>query len=157
MGFSRREYWCWLPFPSPGDLPNPGTEPMSPALQIDSLPNELQGKPKASCEPSICHWLVNSGSWCWTGRPGMLRFMGSQRVGHNWATDLLWSDGGQPIPVLSASWVLEYSNILVLGLVNQGLKWSWWFPYVDSFHLQEYVRVGVGEGQQGKCPKGTAF
>ena len=33
---------------------------------------------------------VNSGSWWWTGRPGMLRFMGSQRVGHDWATDLIW-------------------------------------------------------------------
>ena len=38
-------------------------------------------------------WVwVNSWSWWWTGRPGMLRFMGSQRVGHDWATDLIWSD-----------------------------------------------------------------
>ena len=38
-------------------------------------------------------WVwVNSGSWWWTGRPGMLRFMGSQRVGHNWATKLNWPD-----------------------------------------------------------------
>ena len=36
-------------------------------------------------------WVsVNSGSWWWTGRPGMLRFMGSQRVGHDWVTDLIW-------------------------------------------------------------------
>ena len=35
---------------------------------------------------------VNSGSWWWTGRPGMLRFMGSQRVGHDWATELNWSN-----------------------------------------------------------------
>ena len=34
---------------------------------------------------------VNSRSWWWTGRPGVLQFMGSQRVGHNWATDLIWS------------------------------------------------------------------
>ena len=33
---------------------------------------------------------VNSGSWCWTGRPGVLRFTGSQRAGHDWATDLIW-------------------------------------------------------------------
>ena len=32
MGFLRQEYWCGLPFPSPGDLPNPGIEPVSPAL-----------------------------------------------------------------------------------------------------------------------------
>ena len=41
MGFSRQEYWSWLPFPSPGDLPDPGIEPGSPALQVDSLPTEL--------------------------------------------------------------------------------------------------------------------
>ena len=38
MGFPRQEYWSGLPFPSPGDLPSPGTEPTSPALQADSLP-----------------------------------------------------------------------------------------------------------------------
>ena len=36
MGFSRQEYWSGLPFPSPGDLPNPGIEPWSPVLQVDS-------------------------------------------------------------------------------------------------------------------------
>ena len=41
MGFSRQEYWSGLTFPSPGDLPNPGTEPRSPALKADSLPTEL--------------------------------------------------------------------------------------------------------------------
>ena len=41
MGFSRQEYRSGLPFPSPGDLPNPGIEPKSPALQADSLPTEL--------------------------------------------------------------------------------------------------------------------
>ena len=40
MEFSRQEYWSGLPFPSPGDLPDPGIEPRSPALQADSLPNE---------------------------------------------------------------------------------------------------------------------
>ena len=40
MGFSRQEYWSGLPFPSPGDLPNPGIEPGSPALQADALPSE---------------------------------------------------------------------------------------------------------------------
>ena len=45
MRFSRQGYWSGLPFPSPGDLPNPGIEPGSPALQANSLPTELQGKP----------------------------------------------------------------------------------------------------------------
>ena len=44
---------------------------------------------------SLTRWTwvwVNSGSWWWTGRPGVLWFMGSQRVGHDWATDLIWSE-----------------------------------------------------------------
>ena len=45
MGFSRQEYWSGLPFPSPGDLPNPGIDPRSPALQADALLFELPGKP----------------------------------------------------------------------------------------------------------------
>ena len=45
MGFSRQEYRSRLPFPSPGDLPNPGIEPGSPALQADALPSEPPGKP----------------------------------------------------------------------------------------------------------------
>ena len=44
MEFSRQEYWSGLPFPSPGDLPNPGIEPWSPALQADSLSSEPQEK-----------------------------------------------------------------------------------------------------------------
>ena len=42
---------------------------------------------------SLTQWTwvwVNSGSWWWTGRPGVLQFMGSQRVGHDWATELNW-------------------------------------------------------------------
>ena len=46
MHFSRQEYWSGQPIPSPGDLPDPGIEPGSPALQVDSLPTELSGKPK---------------------------------------------------------------------------------------------------------------
>ena len=46
MGFSRREYWSGLPFPSPGDLPDPGIEPRSPVLQADALPSDLLWKPK---------------------------------------------------------------------------------------------------------------
>ena len=44
MGFSRQEYWSGLPSPSPGDLPNPGIERWSPALQADALPSESPGK-----------------------------------------------------------------------------------------------------------------
>ena len=46
MEFSRQEYWSGLPFPSPGDLPDPGIEPGSSTLLADSLPSEPPGKPK---------------------------------------------------------------------------------------------------------------
>ena len=45
MGFPRQEYWSELPFPSAGDLPNPGIKPGFPALQADSLTAESPGKP----------------------------------------------------------------------------------------------------------------
>ena len=45
MEFSSQEYWSGLPFPSSGDVPDPGIKPGSPALQADSLPTELLGKP----------------------------------------------------------------------------------------------------------------
>ena len=45
LGFSRQGYWNGLPFPSPGNIPNPGIEAGSPALQVDSLWTELRGKP----------------------------------------------------------------------------------------------------------------
>ena len=48
MEFSRQEYWSGLPFPSPQDLPNPGTEPQSPALAGEFFITEAPGKPNQS-------------------------------------------------------------------------------------------------------------
>ena len=71
MGFSRQEYWSGLPFPSPGDLPNPGMEPESTASHTNSLPSELPGREKKST-PLISPigdtcYAVHSCSW----RPSM--------------------------------------------------------------------------------------
>ena len=56
MEFSRPEYWSGLPFPSPGHLSDPGTQPRSSTLQADSLPAEPQGKPICinTCRPTSC-------------------------------------------------------------------------------------------------------
>ena len=51
MGFSRQEYWSGLPFLSLGDLPDPGIEPGSPALQTDALPSDSPGSPGDFGEP----------------------------------------------------------------------------------------------------------
>ena len=50
IGFFRQEFWGGLPFPSPEDLPNPGTEPGSPTLEADALPSEPPGKVFISLE-----------------------------------------------------------------------------------------------------------
>ena len=52
VGFSRQEYWSGLPFPSPGDLPNPGIKPRPPALQADTLLTEPPGKPTCNNKTS---------------------------------------------------------------------------------------------------------
>ena len=64
MGFSGQEYWSGLPFPSPGDLPNPGIEPRSPALQADALTSEPPGKQPPSrkmCKKKQDKYLTEIG------------------------------------------------------------------------------------------------
>jgi len=67
MEFSMQEYWSGSPFPSPGDLPNPGIEPRFPALQADSLPSEPPGRPGIKGTQDNFFSLANYtmlGSWC---------------------------------------------------------------------------------------------
>ena len=77
MGFSRQECWSGLPLPSPGDLPDPGIEPGSTALQIDSLPSEPPGKPQSlhsfsstqlSSETQASYWKTQFLSITWKSR-----------------------------------------------------------------------------------------
>ena len=62
MGFSRKEYWSGLPFPSPGDRPDPGNEPGSPALQADTLPSEPPVPQRP--EPSLAHKSMGLPASC---------------------------------------------------------------------------------------------
>ena len=55
MGFSRQEYWSGLPFPSPGELPDPGIEPRSLALQTDTLPSEPFSLREESAVADLIH------------------------------------------------------------------------------------------------------
>ena len=60
-GFSRQEYWSGLPFPSPGNLPDPGIEPRSPALWTDALPSEPPGKSFSLEGESQISWVGSQG------------------------------------------------------------------------------------------------
>ena len=62
MGFSRQEHWSGLPFPSPGDLPDPGMERKSPALQADALPSEPPGRPPEGSRVLASNGCVHSVS-----------------------------------------------------------------------------------------------
>ena len=63
MGFSRQEHWSGLPFPSPGDLPNPGIEPRYPALQAGSFPSESSEKPSIMKMPFRFHRTCGFDPW----------------------------------------------------------------------------------------------
>ena len=69
MGFSRQKYWSGLPFPFPGDLPNPGIKPGSPALEADALTSEPPGKPQGikSTPPALDGWSLNH----WTAKKSL--------------------------------------------------------------------------------------
>ena len=87
MGFSRQEYWSGLPFPSPGDLPNPGTEPGSPAFQADTLISEPPWVQFLGWEDHVEKEMATHSSilaWRspWTKEPGRLVY-GVARVGND--------------------------------------------------------------------------
>ena len=69
MGFSKEEYWSGLPFPSPGDLPDPGIEPRSLAFQADALTSEPPGKPKRIQRESK-FTTANRETFTAQGKPG---------------------------------------------------------------------------------------
>ena len=62
MGLSRQEYWSGLLFPSPGDLPDPGIKPRSPALQVDSLATEPPGKPSLTLAKTLAKYEPQKAS-----------------------------------------------------------------------------------------------
>ena len=104
-GFSRQESWSGLPCPPPGDLPNPGIKPRSPALQTDSLLSEPPGKPKNTGVGSLsllwedfpiqemkqgllhCRWILSQLSF-----PTLCRFISRYFTLFDWDCFLNFSD-----------------------------------------------------------------
>ena len=87
---------------------------------------------------SLTRWTwiwVNSGSWWWTGRPGVLRFMGLQRVGHDWATELNWTDGSSVFNFLRN----VYSVSIVAEPVYIAINSAHGFPFLDILTYTRYL------------------
>ena len=99
-------------------------------------------------------WVwVNSGSWWWTGRPGMLQFMGSQRVGHNWGNELNWTELMGPDAMIFVFWMLHFKSafslssftltkrflvplcFLPLGWYHLHIWGYWYFSWQSRFQL----------------------
>ena len=83
MGFSRQEYWSGLPFPSPGDPPDPGIEPRSPALEADAGGSEDKASACNAGEEMTTHSSTLALKNPWMEEPSRLQSMGSQRVGRD--------------------------------------------------------------------------
>ena len=105
MGFSRQEYWNGLPFPSPVDLPDLRIEPGSPALQADSLPTELPGKPP---KPQCSHPNATSPS----NPVQLLLHEPSQPRTTSEKTPFLDSQHACPLWVCGSSWPCCYVSII---------------------------------------------
>ena len=82
--------------------------------------------------PTLCTWVcVNSGSWWWTGRPGVLQFLGSQRVGYDWATELNWTELrtlhiSREVSTLAwkIPWMEEPGRLQSMGSLRVGHDWE---------------------------------
>ena len=88
---------------------------------------------------SLTQWTwvwVSSGSWWWTGKPGVLQSIGSQRVGHDWVTELNWTD-----------WCLQWKRIFAIwGEIScfiSIITRVWMFPHGVLFNTLSLVRAGV--------------
>ena len=71
MGFPRQEYWSGLPFPSPGDLPDPGIEPASPALADGFFTTDPSGKPRLAVH-SLSPVLLSAAPWAAGSREALM-------------------------------------------------------------------------------------
>ena len=99
---------------------------------------------------SLTRWTwvwVNSGSWWWTGRPGVLRFMGSQRVGQDWATELNWTElqthlsntghlhsGYITMSQVQVLW-MQTCDLYLCILLQYSLFWWPWSPTSSVVHI----------------------
>ena len=121
--------------------------------------------------PTQWAWVwVYSGIWWWTGRPGMLRLMGSQRVGHNWVTELNWTELMGPKAMILVSWMLSFKLTFSLSTFSSSRGslvhlrflpyrwchlhiWGYWYFSWQSWFIQPCISHDVLyiEVKQARC------
>ena len=125
MKFSRQEFWSGLPFPSPGDLPDPGIKPGSPTSQADTLPSKPPGKLKLNKQGN------NTQLWC-TPFP-------------------IWNQSVVPCPVLTfASWPAY--RFLKRQVRRSGIPISFRIFHCCDPHIQ---RLWHSQQSRNRCFSGT--
>ena len=94
-----KRFWCWEGLRAGGEGNDRGWEGWM-------------------ASPTWWTWVwVNSGSWWWTGKPGVLRFMGSQRAGHDWVTELNWTEEKLNSLYFLQLWPWRKQKVFLLGIV----------------------------------------
>ena len=131
MGFSRQEYWSGLPFPSPGDLPDPGIKPGSPALQADALPS--MPKAKYTDQYSSVAW-PNPLSLSWVANLHHVHFAqkSSKVIGRPGCTlwDSLVAQMVKKPPAMRETWIrsLAWEDPLEEGMTTPSCILAWRIP-----------------------------
>ena len=162
MEFSRQEYWSGLPFPFPGDLPKPGIEHGSFALQVNSLPAEPQGKSKNAGWVAYPFSRGSSQTRNWTGV-----YCIAGRFFTNWATRQAHECESWTIKkaehwridafelwcwrrLLRVTWTTQRSNQSILGKSVLNILWKDWYWTWNSNTLATWCeghQVGI-QGQR---------
>ena len=123
LGFPRQEYWSGLPFPSPGDLPDPRIEPGSPALQADSVPSKPPGKPLGFSARDSKLGGGHSNQGLHLNRPEPPR-QGTRSLLHPWASPFSppQTDALQQLQKDSEAIRIHYAHYFDLSLVNNSVE-----------------------------------
>ena len=134
MGFSRQEYWSGLPFPSPGDLPNPRIKPKSPALQGNALPSEPPGKPQEVTKAKAM--AIGVAPW-----PQVTAGQEVQRIHHlqafQWfvSTQVLVVNPSQGKMPCCLRWTLTDIHTMQLSFFKSLLiTWSFFFSFIHPLN-----------------------
>ena len=133
MEFFRAEFWSGYPFPSPGDLPNPGIKPRSPTLWVDSLPAETQG----SIEVTYLHQMWNS----------IMCISSVQSLSHVWFFATPWTTALQAfLSITNSRSLLKLMSIHLVMPSNHLILWHLlllpsFFPSIRVFSNESALRI----------------